>query len=335
MILITGGTGIVGSRLIAELLKKGFHIRALKRKNSDLSSVKHILESEKIDASKLEWFEGDILDVSSLNDSMQGITYIFHCAALVSFLPSEKENMMRVNVVGTANIVNIAIENGVSGLCFVSSVAAIGRNQKQSVIDEEIEWQNDPHNSAYAVSKHLAEMEVWRGVAEGLQAAIVNPTIILGPGNWGMSSTSLFTRVWEGLPFYTKGVNGYVDVRDVVKVMIMCMEKKISGQRFILNAGHESYKTILDQIATSLGKKKPSIYVNPFLSEFAWIYEKIKSIITGSKRLVTKETARTANQKYYYSNEKTKATFSIEFIPIQDAIKETSALFLKDQKTHS
>lgn len=333
MILITGGTGIVGSRLIAELLKKGFLVRALKRENSDISVVKKILTNENIDSSNLEWVVGDILDVYSLNDSMKNIKCVYHCAALVSFLPSEKSRMMKVNVEGTANVVNMAIENEVESLCFVSSVAAIGRDPELSLIDEEIEWHDGKHNSAYAQSKHLAETEVWRGKAEGLRVVIVNPSIILGPGNWGMSSTSLFTSVWAGLPFYTKGVNGYIDARDVVKSMILLMEKEVNGQRFILSSEELSYKSILDKIADSLGKKRPYIYINPFLSKFAWIYELLKSLISGSKRLVTKETARTANQKYYYSNEKIKACLGIKFIPIQESISDTASLFLKDIKS--
>jgi dihydroflavonol-4-reductase len=332
MILITGGTGIVGSRLIAELLKKGLQLRALKRENTDISAVTKILLAENINSSGLEWVIGDILDVDSLSDALKGVEQIYHCAALVSFLPSEKKRMMKVNVEGTANVVNMAIERGVKSLCFVSSVAAIGRDPEHSVIDEEIEWKNGKHNSAYALSKHLAEMEVWRGKAEGLQAIVVNPTIIIGPGNWGMSSTSLFTRVWEGLPFYTKGINGYIDVRDVVKAMILLTEKGVNGERFILNAEHWSYQEVLNEIAIALGKKKPFIYVNPFLSEFAWIYELLKSSVTGSKRLVTKETARTANQKYKYSNEKIKKVLGMEFIPLRKSISDTSSAFLKDKK---
>lgn len=332
MILITGGTGIVGSRLIAELLKKGFRLRALKRENSDISIVKKILTIENIDSSLLEWVTGDVLDVNSLHDSMKNVSCVYHCAALVSFLPSEKIQMMKVNVEGTANVVNMALENGVKSLCFVSSVAAIGRNPEHPIIHEDIEWNEGRHNSAYAVSKHLAELEVWRGEAEGLQVVIVNPSIILGPGNWGMSSTSLFTSVWAGLPFFTKGVNGYIDARDVVKSMMLLMEKEVSGERFILSSEELSYKLILEKIADFLGKKRPTIYINPFLAEFAWIYEFLKSLISGSKRLVTKETARTANQKYYYSNDKIKACLGIEFIPVQEAISDTATLFLKDHK---
>lgn len=337
MILVTGATGLVGAHLIFKLTSSGKKVRAIKRHSSDVSITKRIFNYYSLEAEKLfnqiEWIEADITDVGSIYEAMADIEYVYHCAALVSFFPSDKEKLIKMNVEGTANVVNVALERNVKKLCYVSSIAALGKAETEKPIDETIEWKDSANNSAYAISKYRAENEVLRGIAEGLSAVIVNPSVIIGPGEWGKSSTNLFRIVWKGLKYYSHGINGYVDVRDVADIMIKLMEGEVANERFILSADHLSYQTFFNLAAEYLQKPKPHIQATPFLGELAWRMEAIKSIISGNKPFITKETARTANQKVYYANDKIINTLGYSFIPIEQSIKETAKLFLNDHPT--
>lgn len=338
MILVTGATGLVGSHLIFKLVSSGKKIRALKLPESDYGVTKRVFQYYSSEADKLfnqiEWVEGDVIDVCSINDAMMDIEYVYHCAAVVSFHSLDKKKVMKVNVEGTANIVNMALEHGIKKLCHVSSVAAFGKGHVQKQIDETTEWKESVHNSVYAISKHSGEQEVWRAVAEGLKAVIVNPTIIIGPGEWGKSSTNLFNIVWNGLKYYSLGVNGYIDVRDVSDIMIHLMEGSIENEHFILCAENISYQDFFNLTSEYLKKPKPYIEATPFMGELAWRIEDIKSKITGKKPFITKESARSANQKFYYANTKVVKALGYSFIPIEQSIKETAQLFLKDHLTN-
>lgn len=336
MNLVTGGTGLVGSHLILELLASNEKVRAIKRENSDLNLVKKIFSyytnnPEDI-FSKIEWINADVLDYFSLYDSMENTDKVYHCAAQVSFNPKDRETMMKINIEGTANIVNACLEKKISKLCHVSSIATLGRAENDGFTDEETFWKPSKKNSHYSISKYNSEREVWRGSAEGIDTIIVNPSVIIGPGDWTKGSSQLFTTAWDGLKFYTEGVNGYVDVRDVAKAMVLLMNSEIKNQRFILNSENLSYKDFFNICCDSLSKPRPSIKVNETISEIAWRFEKIKSIITQKNPLVTKETARTANQKYFYSNEKLKKYINYSFIPMNKSITDTCNCFIKDKK---
>lgn len=334
MILLTGATGLVGSHLAFNLIHSGQKVRAIKRSCSNPNITKRIFNYYSKEADQLfnqiEWVEGDITDICSLQDAMQGIEKIYHCAALVSFQAGDKELLTKINVEGTANVVNAALEGNIQKLCYVSSVAALGKAKQNEPIDETTEWKDSAENSAYAISKYRAEREVMRGIAEGLQAVIVNPSIIIGPGEWDKSSATLFRTVWKGLKYYSQGVNAYVDVRDVVNIMIELMESSTSNERFIVCAEHSSYQAFFDLVATYLQKPKPYIHATPLLGELAWRMEKMKSILTGTTPFITKETARTANQKVNYQNDKIKKALKYSFISIEQSIKDTAQHFLKD-----
>ena len=334
MILITGATGLVGSHLAFELLRSGKTVRALRRPSSDGGMLKEVLNlySDKPDEllSRIEWAEGDIMDIFSLEEAMEGVEEVYHCAALVSFLPADIRKLLRLNTEGTANVVNAALEKKIRKLCHVSSVAAIGRPENLTdLIDEELVWKTSRNNSMYAISKYGAEREVWRGTAEGLDAVIVNPSIILGIAGANRGSSRIFSTVWEGLRFYPPGKNGFVDVRDVARAMILLMNSDISNERFILNGESIEYKRLFDLIAAEMGKPSPSIKVGPMLSGLAWRIEKIRSVVTGVKPLITKETAHTAVQHYEYSNEKIKKELGFEFTPIEETIRHFCAIFMK------
>jgi nucleoside-diphosphate-sugar epimerase len=333
MILITGATGLVGSHLTFDLLRSGQAVRALRRSSSDPGMLKNVfkLYSDNPEGlfSKIEWVEGDILDVFSLEDAMEGVEEVYHCAALVSFLPEDKKRLPGINTQGTANVVNAALEKKVRKLCHVSSIAALGRPENQSdLIDEKLVWKTSKNNSVYAVSKYGAEREVWRGTAEGLDAVIVNPAIILGVAGHSQGSSRIFNTVWKGLKFYPPGKNGFVDVRDVARAMIMLMQSDIRNERFILSVGNIEYKKIFDMIAVEMGKPVPGIKVSPVMSGFAWRLEKLRSMVTGVKPLITRETAHTAVQHYEYSNEKIKKELGFEFTPIEETVRHFCRIFI-------
>jgi dihydroflavonol-4-reductase len=294
MILVTGGAGLLGKCLIEKLLQSGEIVKAIYNKTAitDCDNPHLILE------------QCDILDVYALEDVMHDVTEIYHCAGLVSFNPKDEKKLYSINVEGTANVVNAALYAGVRKLVHVSSVAALGRIRPGELINEKMEWTPETSNSRYGYSKYLGEIEVWRGVAEGLNAVVINPSIILGAGNWNEGSTKLFKSVYDEFPWYTEGISGFVDVQDVAAAMIALMESDITGEKFIVSAENISYQHLFNLIATSFGKKEPSKKVTPFMAALTWRLEKIKSKFSGSSPLLTKETANTAMTKVEYDNRK-------------------------------
>ncbi|PHR72513.1 MAG: NAD-dependent epimerase [Lutibacter sp.] len=334
MILVTGGTGLVGTHLLASLVQKQEKIRAIHRKSSNLDAVKEVFSFYFDDVtaqfSKIEWIEADITDVTSLEKVFEGVTYVYHVAALVSFNPKEYHLMRTINIDGTANIVNFSITQKVKKLCFVSSIAAIDKTHKNGLIDETGDWTVEANNYGYAISKYGAEMEVWRGTQEGLDAVIVNPGLILGSGCWDTSSGKIFSEVNKGLKFYTEGVTGYVSVKDVVKSMVKLMESNIKNERYILVAENRSLKDILFQIANAFGKKRPSIKVTTLLAEIGWRLLYIPSKLFGTEAKLTKQTAKSIHNKYHFSNAKIKKAIEIEFESIDEVIKEVSSNFKRE-----
>ena len=325
MIFITGCNGLVGSFVARKLIQEGYQVRALKRPSSDLTLVQDI-------AGHIEWIEGDILDLASLAKAIQGATEVIHAAAVISFNPADRAHMHKSNVEGTANIVNVCLANGVSKLCYVSSVAALGRKKTDHLINEEAKWEHSPYNSYYAQTKYLAELEVWRGMAEGLPAVIVNPSIILGPGNWELGSTKLFKYVWDGHAFYTDGSVNYVDVRDVAQIIFQLIRSEITLERFILNGGSIKIKELFEQIAARFGKKPPYLQVNSLVASVAWRIEHIRSLITGKEPLITRETAQAARKNYMYMNEKVKQTLHYSFYPVEETIAWTCNELIQHSK---
>jgi dihydroflavonol-4-reductase len=324
MILVTGGTGFLGSHLIRALVAAGKPVRALYRQQPSprLQDI----------SDRIEWVPGDILDVFTLEDAMVGVTQVYHCAAVVSFQAADKDRLLKINVEGTANVVNMALDAGVEKLLYVSSVAAIGRARDNAAVNEECEWEDSKNNSRYGISKFQGEMEVWRGIAEGLDAVIVNPSIILGAGFWDDGSGSLLKNAWKEFPYYTEGVNGFVDVEDVVQAMIRLMDSGISAERYILSAGNWGYQRLFTTMAQALGKKPPHIAAKPWMAEVVWRLEKVKGMITGKHPLVTKETARTAQMKVIYENNKVlNALPGFQFRPLEDTIQHIATAFLQER----
>jgi dihydroflavonol-4-reductase len=338
MILVTGGTGLVGSHLIYELLKKGERVRVLYRKSGNrdkiLRTFSYYQDNARLLYEKIEWIEGNVLDYISLEDAMEGVDKVYHTAALVSYDPFNRRKILYNNIQGTANIVNACQEKGVKKLCHVSSVAAIGNVADRPFITEDLIWSPTKNRSAYAVSKFHSEMEVWRGIEEGLNAIIVNPSFILGPGDWEKSSSTLFSTIAKGLRFYTPGINGYVDVRDVTKAMITLMDSDITAQRYILNSENCSFKDVFQWTANSLGVKEPNVKVKPWMGALAWRAEWLKSLFLRQPSQITKDTVAAGFAQSLFSNEKIRKAIGIEFIPVKQSIEETAKIFLKERNSH-
>ncbi|MFK8008482.1 MAG: NAD-dependent epimerase/dehydratase family protein [Saprospiraceae bacterium] len=330
-ILVTGGTGFLGSYLLRYLVQRGYNnIFAIRRATSKMGLVKPIED-------KIQWVECDILDIRGLEKAMEGVKQIYHSAAMVSFEAKHRKRMHRVNIQGTANVVNLALENDIEKLVHVSSIAALGRRKRLKEINEKTKWEKSNFNSEYAISKYLSEQEVWRGMAEGLRACIINPSIILGAGFWEEGSASFFSKINKGNKFYGVGGTGFVDVRDVSRLMMEMMESDMVGEKVIANGENVTYRKVFEMIADSINKKRPNIALNPLLGKLAWRVEWLRSKITGSSALVTKETVENSFRTWIYENQKSVRTFNFKYTPIEQTIKETGELFLetlrKDNKS--
>lgn len=311
MILVTGAAGLVGSEVVRQLLAQGKTVRAI------YNTTPLAFGNQP----NLEQVQCNILDVVRLEDAIKGVEQIYHCAAIVSFNPADKARMYKVNIEGTANIVNVALDTGVKKMVFVSSVAALGRIRENEPINETMNWTPETSNSAYGQSKYLAELEVWRGLAEGLDAVAVNPTIILGDSDWNDGSTKIFQSIYNEFPWYTNGTTGFVYVADVARAMIQLMDTNIVGQRFIVSAANKSYGDVFNLIADSFGKKRPSKLVTGFVAAIAWRLAWLKSKFTGTKPLLTKETTLTAQAKVTFQNSKLlEALPSFSYTTIEEAV---------------
>jgi len=336
MILVTGGTGFIGSHLLYHLVDSGKRVKALKRPSSSTKLTEKIFSYYSTDAvSKLkmiEWVDGDLKDYYSLTDALSDVDYVYHTAAVVSFHASDKNEILQSNIGGTANLVNACLEMKVNKLLFISSIGALGRANAEGTVDEETHFQTSNKNSFYSTTKYEAEKEVWRGISEGLDAVIVNPAIVVGPGNWDRGSSQVFQIMWNGLKFYSTGMNGFIDVNDVAKAMIILMAGDFSGERYILSTENISYKQFFEWMAEALDLPLPKYKAGTFLSSLGWRVLKIKGWLTGERSGITKETAITANQVYKYTNEKLLKETNIQFIPVKQSIENTARLFLEDLK---
>ena len=311
MIFVTGASGLVGSHLIQSLLSKGKKVRALYRQ-----SVPVFPGSE-----SCEWIQGDILDPIGLTDALEGVDYVYHCAAIVSFAPGAAAKMLQSNVDGTANVVNACLVQKIKKLIFVSSVAALGRIRENEAIDESMHWTPATSNSVYGQSKYLAELEVWRAMEEGLPMAIVNPVIILGAGDWNNGSSGIFKSAYNEFPWYTGGMSGFIDVLDVVDAMQLLMESNVVGQRYVLSAENIHYRDIFNAIAKAFDKRLPHKKVTPFLAGIVWRLEAVKGMITGKAPLLTKETAATAQAIVRFNNQKFLNAFpDFKYRKVEDTI---------------
>ncbi|HET7361381.1 MAG TPA: NAD-dependent epimerase/dehydratase family protein, partial [Salinimicrobium sp.] len=336
MILVTGGTGLVGSHLLLDLVKSGKQVRAIHRKNSDLSTVKRVFsyyfepgEADKL-FHEIEWREADILNIPALEKAFLGIKRVFHCAALISFDPANYINLRKTNIQGTANVANLCIENGVEKLCHVSSIATFDKKTGEETISEASFWNPEKNHNPYAITKYGAEIEVWRASQEGVPVVIVNPGVIIGPGNWNSGTGQLFWKVQKGLKYCFPKTTGFVGVWDVAKVMRELMDSPIKNEQFIVVSENLSFKTLLEKIAFSLNKPVPKRKLRPWMVFLGWGYQKITCFFTGKDRKLTRYSKKSIFETTYYRNEKLKNQLNFEFEEMVTVIFKTGKFFRRD-----
>lgn len=336
MILVTGATGLVGSHLLYKLASNNERIRAIYRKSHKLEMVKNVFAyyTDKVDDlyGKIEWFEADLNDLPALEMAFQDVDHVYHCAAFVSFEPDRYRQLRKINIEGTANIVNLCVAHRVKKLCYVSSVATLGSELDESKsINEETAWNAEEDHNVYAITKYGAEIEVWRGTQEGVDAVLVNPGVILGPGFWkNGGSGSLFYKIYKGFPYYTSGTTGYVDVLDVTEAMIALMESSIKNDSFVVVGENLTFKDFFYKMAKALGVRPPHKKASPLLLQIGWRLDWLRHKLLGKRRILSKQMAKTVNSQSKYSSEKLKSRLGFKFRDIDGTIVSASNHFLND-----
>ncbi len=334
MILVTGGTGLVGAHLLYYLINSGENVRAIHRKSSDLEAVKNVFsfytnQPEPL-FNKIEWMVADITDVPSLTPAFKDIDYVYHCAAYISFNPRHYPVLKKVNVEGTANIVNFSLSQGVKKLCYISSIATLGKTVNGGLITEETEYNPEDDNSVYSITKHEAEMEVWRGTQEGLDAVIVHPGVILGEGIWSSASGGILCTVSKGIKYYTTGGVGIVDVQDVVKSMISLLNSSIVNEHYILVSENISYREFLSKIALSLNKKAPSKPIKKWVMLAFTYIDWFSNKLFKTKRKLLKATVSTLYKTRTYDGSKIEKEIDFNYTPYHNTIERVSRNYLRD-----
>ena len=338
MVFLTGGTGLIGSHLLYELCCRGKKVRALKRRSSNTGQVLKVFgyysdQAENL-FSNIDWVDGDLFDVEKLEILLNEAEEVYHCAAMMSFRSSDRASMISNNVETTANLVNAALNAKVKRFCHVSSNSALGKSKTGIPVTEEIAWVPSKKNSGYSESKFLSEMEVWRGIEEGLKAVIVNPSIVIGPGDWNRSSPRLFSKVWKGMKFYTEGTTGFIGIKDVVSAIMTLMEpqnfSQHKNQRFLLSSHNLKFRDFFSLTARALGKPEPVIPASDFMLEIAWRAASLVSLLTGKEPAVTKEAVAGANRTFLFDGSKITRETGFQYNPIEESITETARCFLKD-----
>lgn len=333
MILVTGATGLVGSHLLAHLLQQEVSIRALYRSEAKIAHTKKIIKSYFTETSlpnteKIEWVKADITNIPVLQDVFQDIDVVYHCAGLISYDVRDYKKLRKINIEGTANVVNLALHYKVKKLCHVSSIAALGEEIKSREINEKSPRNNEgPHNN-YSITKYGAEMEVWRASQEGLPVIIVSPGVIIGQGFWESGSGRLFSRVAKGLSYYLPLTTGFVAVEDVAKAMIKLTKSNLENETYILVAESLSFKSVLEQIAENLNASKPSKKLKSWMVFIGWLFQSLGNSLFNTKQEITYHSIKGFKNKSNYDNSKVKKAIDFEFTNISESIQKTAKAFL-------
>jgi nucleoside-diphosphate-sugar epimerase len=334
MILVTGGTGLVGAHLLYKLVTQHSNVRAIYRSEKKLEIARKIFGYYTEDSpalfEKIEWVKADLLDIPSLEIAFQNVHHVYHCAAFVSYEPNKYQLLRKTNIEGTANMVNLSLDFNVEKFAYVSSISAVGHAIPGEAITEETPWNSEADNSVYAITKYGAEMEVWRAAQEGLDVVIVNPGVIIGSGIWRHGSGSFFNLVYKGLPYYTKGTIGIIAVQDVVDILFALMQSAIKNERFILIAETWSYKTFLQSIASQLSVRAPKKQANTWHLQLAWRLDWLKSKITGKRRGLTRHLAAILESSSKYNSDKITRYLNPKFTPVEESISAVAKQFLKE-----
>ncbi|OEK09782.1 NAD-dependent epimerase [Flavivirga aquatica] len=333
MILVTGGTGLVGAHLLYKLASKHEKVKAIYRNEHRLNNVRNVFSTYIDDYESLfksiEWIKADLLDIPALSETFIGTSYVYHCAAFVSFEPNMYNILRKINIEGTANIVNLSLSNSIKKLCYVSSIATLGSKINNNDINEETTWNPEADNNVYAITKYGAEMEVWRGTQEGLDVVIVNPGVILGAGIWNYGTGNLFKKAHKGFKFFTKGTVALVNIHDVINIMIKLMNSDIINERFVLVAENWTYKNFLQTLAQSVNAKSPKKLASDSFLNILWKLDWLKQKLTGKRRRLTKHLVRSLSSETSYNSDKIKIALNYKFKAINKSIIEIGTIYRK------
>jgi nucleoside-diphosphate-sugar epimerase len=339
MNLITGATGLIGAHVALQLLQQNKPVTAIKRENSDTGKTKQLFSYYVPNAqelfSRITWVNADITDIYSLLDVLNGVDTVYHCAGFVSFNNKDKEQMHKINAIGTANMVNACLEKKIKTLCHVSSIATLHNPDITINIDESVYWKSSPDASDYAISKYNGEREVWRGMEEGLDAFIVNPGLVLGPGFWNQSSGKMVSACYEGTSFYTNGSSAAISATDTAACMIELAEKKEFNKRFVLTAHNYTFKELLSLLHKAFGNKEPSMEAGKVTLRLGLWLDSLKSAMTGKEQVLTKATMHAGLTKNSFNNHRIKETLHYNFEPLQQTIKFVCDAYIKEQNAHA
>lgn len=324
MILVTGATGLVGSHLAYSLLQQQDRIRATHRSSSNLEAVLKVFSYFTDQAEdlfeRIEWIEADLTDICALEHAFEGVTTVYHAAAYVNFDPGNYDKLRKSNIEATANVVNLALNYGVKRLCYVSSIATIGTPTDEQVADEQSPWSWEEDNNVYAITKYNAEMEVWRSSQEGLSVVMVNPGVILGAGFWDQGSGSIVKGIAKGLPFYTDGGVGFVDVLDVVDAMILLTNSEIRAERFVLVGHNLSYLELIRRFCRAFGTQPPKRKIGRRALNIVRMADYLGHLLLRRKRSLFKDSIRSLCNRAYYSSEKIAQETGFTFRPLDETI---------------
>ncbi len=292
-VLVTGGTGFIGSNLAIELLREGCNVRILRRPGSDLRAI---------GSADVEHRLGDVQDLESLKRTMSGCDTVFHTAAMVSYWRKDRETMYAINIGGTRNVVTACLEAGIEKLVHTSSVAAIGFPEFGTLADETNQFNWEPYDIGYRISKHRAEQEVQRGLKLGLPAVIVNPSIVIGPRDINFHGGQIVRDIYKKrLFFYIEGGMNIVHVNDVVRGQIAAARMGRIGERYILCGENLPIREIFRTTAEVVGGIVPKIRMPKSLVHSAAFIAEMIGNVTNSKPWVTRELVARAGTSYYFS----------------------------------
>ena len=288
MLLISGATGFVGRHLVVAFLQSQQSIIALYRTEEKKKETQLFLERNSLTSfqlSLLQWRQANLNDWESLDVAFKGATKVFHCAALVSLYPGSEDQMMAVNVVGTQQMLHLAQKNNIRWFGYISSIAALGQSSAGNVIDSKSLWNKEELHTAYAYTKQLAELEVWKAMQEGLQAAILNPGVVLGLGHPNSPLEQLLLQAKRKKIPVSPGSTGFVSILDVTQAALKIFEKAAHKKRFILVSENWTYLECFEQLTKRLPNRSQIKKISE--SQLRWIYqiERILGLLGRKRKL--------------------------------------------------
>jgi len=323
---ITGANGFLGVHIIHHLLKNGHTVRSIIRPSASLSEFEKVKSYYQLDESqyaKLSWYKCELYDMVGLQEAIVGADFVLHLAGKISYLKKDLADLLTINKDYTANVVDVAKDAGVRKLLYCSSIAAIAKSGKEDVVRESAEWDDELPHSNYGYTKQLGEIEVWRGIEEGLDAVIINPGIILGYGDWTKGSNNLFGNAQNSFPFYSNGITGWVGVEDVAQIAKELCLSGISGERYIVVSENKSYKEVADTMCAALGTKKPRVEIKGGLYKLAYAIVWLNEFL-GLGGMLSTETVKASVAVNHFDNTKIKEALGFEFAGLQQVIEKAA-----------